>query len=50
MLTLALLNMPMTVVMQVQENPGCVERVLCESYKKGEALSGLPYVIWTFIK
>ena len=34
---------------KVQENPGCVERVLCESYKKGEALSGLPYVIWTFI-
>jgi len=25
------------------ENPGCVERFVCETYRTGESLSGIPY-------
>jgi len=27
------------------ENPGCVERFVCESYRAGEGLEGIPYLL-----
>ncbi len=29
---------------KAKENPGCVERFVCETYKTGESLTGLPYL------
>merc|ERR1712192_269146 len=33
---------------KVEENPTCVERLLCESFRRTEAMSGLPYLLFTF--
>jgi len=30
---------------KVKENPGCVERFICETYKTGETMSGIPYLM-----
>jgi len=30
---------------KAKENPGCVERFICETYKTGETMSGLPYLM-----
>merc|ERR1712055_928357 len=30
---------------KAKENPGCVERFVCETYKTGETMSGLPYLM-----
>lgn len=38
------------VVDRASENPGCVERFVCESYRTGESLSGIPYLIMTVTK
>lgn len=32
------------IVDKARENPGCVERFVCETYRTGETLSGLPYL------
>jgi len=29
---------------KAKENPGCVERFICESYRTGETMSGIPYL------
>lgn len=29
---------------KARENPGCVERFICETYKTGETMTGLPYL------
>merc|ERR1711874_781706 len=29
----------------VAENPGCVERFVCETYRTGETLNGVPYLL-----
>lgn len=29
---------------KARENPGCVERFVCETYKTGETMQGLPYL------
>lgn len=29
---------------KARENPGCVERFVCETYRTGESLTGLPYL------
>ena len=29
---------------KARTNPGCVERFVCETYRTGETLSGLPYL------
>jgi len=30
---------------KAKENPGCVERFVCETYKTGETMSGIPYLL-----
>ena len=35
---------------QVEANPTCVERLLCESFRRTEQMSGLPYLLFTFAK
>merc|ERR1712115_490433 len=35
---------------KVEENPACVERILCESFKRTESTSGLAYLLFTFVK
>merc|ERR1719266_96444 len=30
---------------KAKENPGCVERFVCETYRTGETLSGVPYLL-----
>merc|ERR1712107_294495 len=30
---------------KAKENPGCVERFVCEMYKTGETMSGIPYIL-----
>jgi len=30
---------------KAKENPGCVERFVCETYKTGETMSGIPYLM-----
>jgi hypothetical protein len=35
---------------QAKENPGCVERFICETYRTGETLSGLPYLVMSLTK
>ena len=32
------------------ENPGCVERFVCETYRTGESLSGIPYGVMQLTK
>lgn len=32
------------IVSKARANPGCVERVVCETYRSGESLNGVPYV------
>merc|ERR1711972_292709 len=34
---------------KVEENPACVERILCESFKRTESTSGLAYLLFTFV-
>ena len=37
-------------LIKVEENPTCVERLLCESFRRTEQMSGLPYLLFTFAK
>ena len=37
-------------LLKVEENPTCVERLLCESFRRTERMSGLPYLLFTFAK
>jgi len=30
---------------KAKENPGCVERFVCETYRTGETMSGIPYLV-----
>lgn len=30
---------------KARENPGCVERFVCESYRTGETMNGIPYLL-----
>jgi len=32
------------IVSKAKSNPGCVERFVCETYRTGESLEGVPYV------
>ena len=32
------------IVDKARTNPGCVERFVCETYRTGETLSGIPYL------
>merc|ERR1739844_847525 len=32
---------------RASENPGCVERFVCETYRTGETLNGVPYMMMT---
>jgi len=32
---------------RASENPGCVERFVCETYRTGETLNGIPYMLMT---
>jgi len=32
------------IVSKARNNPGCVERFVCETYRSGESLNGVPYV------
>jgi hypothetical protein len=36
--------------LQAKENPGCVERFICETYRTGETLTGLPYLFMSLTK
>ena len=35
---------------KAKENPGCVERFVCEMYKTGETLNGIPYLLMSITK
>ena len=35
---------------KAKENPGCVERFVCEMYRTGETMEGLPYLIMQITK
>ena len=35
---------------RASENPGCVERFVCETYRTGETLNGIPYMMMTLTK
>ena len=35
---------------KAKENPGCVERFVCEMYKTGETMSGIPYILMSITK
>ena len=35
---------------RASENPGCVERFVCETYRTGETLNGVPYMMMTLTK
>ena len=35
---------------KAKTNPGCVERFVCETYRTGETMSGIPYVLMQFTK
>ena len=35
---------------KAKENPGCVERFVCETYKTGETMSGVPYLLMSLTK
>ena len=35
---------------KAKENPGCVENFVCEMYKTGETMSGLPYLVMSLTK
>ena len=38
------------VVERAAQNPGCVERFVCEMYRTGETLSGIPYLTMQLTK
>ena len=38
------------IVDKAKTNPGCVERFICETYKTGETLEGVPYFLMTLTK
>lgn len=33
-----------------KENPGCVERFVCETYRTGETMEGIPYLLMQLTK
>ena len=35
---------------KAKENPGCVERFVCETYKTGETMTGVPYLLMSLTK
>ena len=35
---------------KAKENPGCVERFICETFRTGETMSGLPYLLMSLTK
>ena len=35
---------------KAKENPGCVERFVCEMYKTGETMNGIPYLLMSITK
>ena len=35
---------------KAKENPGCVERFVCEMYRTGETMEGLPYLLMQITK
>ena len=35
---------------KAKENPGCVEHFVCEMYKTGETMSGIPYLLMSLTK
>ena len=35
---------------KAKTNPGCVERFVCESYRTGENMNGIPYFLMTLTK
>ena len=35
---------------KAKENPECVERFVCETYKTGETMSGVPYLLMSLTK
>lgn len=35
---------------KARENPGCVERFVCETYRTGETMEGVPYVFMQLTK
>lgn len=37
-------------VQRAVDNPGCVERFVCETYRTGETLSGVPYLMMQLTK
>ena len=38
------------IVDKARDNPGCVERFVCETYRTGESLSGIPYLAMSMTK
>ena len=38
------------VVSKAKTNPGCVERFVCETYRTGETLNGVPYMAYSLSK
>ena len=35
---------------KAKSNPGCVERLVCETYRTGETMSGFPYLLMQITK
>jgi hypothetical protein len=35
---------------RAESNPGCIERFVCETYRTGETLSGVPYAVMQMTK
>ena len=33
-----------------EDNPGCVERFVCETYRTGETMEGIPYLLMQLTK
>ena len=38
------------IVEKARTNPGCVERFVCETYRTGETLNGIPYLAMQMTK
>ena len=38
------------IVDKARTNPGCVERFVCETYRTGETLNGIPYLAMQMTK
>ncbi len=38
------------IVDKAKTNPGCVERLVCETYRTGETMNGVPYVLMQITK